>query len=654
MLLFLISNEVFSQTDSIDIYDLTLTQLSQLKITSASKASQSIREIPSTIYVITAADIKEKGYFTLEEALSDLPGFQFRNTLGMNSYIFQRGVPNQNNLTLILIDGIQVNELNSGGFYGGGQYNLSNVERIEVIYGPGSVAYGTNAVSGIINIVTKSAMTKKSEITALIGNFNTLSTDFTYSTTNKKNTFGILISGMAKKSDKANLKGKAGDNNWSDLMDNFENDYSFDIKMQFHDFTFGTNYMFKQASLATNIKSAGTIYRDYGTLWNIQFVNNYLRYDKKFSDRLSFSSVLYNSNSTVLGNSVYYVVDTAQIGYYRPGNLTGIENVINYSAKKIFSMTGGFIFEFEQVSEKASYSQSDSPDKNPPCPDKPNILNNYLLSIFAEPRLCLFKNLFISGGIRFDQSNVYQQVITPRAGISYNFRKHIVRISYAEAFRAPKPWDYTDGLGNASLLPEKMKSLETAFTFSITDKIKLDIVGYRNYLTNVITKEFPDTTGIINYDSSSFYRWVNDGIVDTYGCELYFRLDYGKIKSSLNYTFNYSKNEEGFFMPEISMHSANASITYSFNEHIKINLRAHYFGKRKNPQLISSTNSYYVGHYFLLDGTLSLLNYKSFTVQVLLKNILNTKYYHTSNREPDRYRQPQFTFMVSLGYTFNR
>ncbi|MFA5194996.1 MAG: hypothetical protein WC401_04295, partial [Bacteroidales bacterium] len=80
MLLFLISNEVFSQTDSIDIYDLTLTQLSQLKITSASKASQSIREIPSTIYVITAADIKEKGYFTLEEALSDLPGFRFRNT----------------------------------------------------------------------------------------------------------------------------------------------------------------------------------------------------------------------------------------------------------------------------------------------------------------------------------------------------------------------------------------------------------------------------------------------------------------------------------------------------------------------------------------------------------------------------------------------
>jgi len=64
----------------------------------------------------------ENGYFTLEEALSFLPGFQFRNIQGINSYVFQRGIPNQNNLTLVLVDGMQINELNSGGFYAGGQY----------------------------------------------------------------------------------------------------------------------------------------------------------------------------------------------------------------------------------------------------------------------------------------------------------------------------------------------------------------------------------------------------------------------------------------------------------------------------------------------------------------------------------------------------
>jgi len=233
----------------IDFYELNLSELSKLKITSASKVPQ----------------IKENGYFTLEEALSDLPGFQFRNTLGQNSYVFQRGVPNQNNLTLVLIDGVQVNELNSGGFYAGGQYNMANIERIEVIYGPSSVAYGTNAVTGIINIITKSALEKKAEISALIGSFNTTKSDFIYSLANDKKTFGILVSGMVKKSDKANLKGSAGDNNWTDLMDNFENDYSFDVKIQLKDFVIGTNYLYKMASTATLIKAIDSEYRDYGT-----------------------------------------------------------------------------------------------------------------------------------------------------------------------------------------------------------------------------------------------------------------------------------------------------------------------------------------------------------------------------------------------------
>jgi len=643
--LIIVSEKTMSQTDTTNIYDLNLSQLSALKITSASKSSQSINEIPSTIYIITATEIKEKGYFTLEEALSDLPGFQFRNILGLNSYVFQRGITNQNNLTLVLIDGVQINELNSGGFYGGGQYNLSNVDRIEVIYGPASVAYGTNAVTGVINIITKSALEKKTEINALIGNFRTSEGDFIYSNVNKKKTLGVSVSGMIKRSDKADLKGSAGDNNWTDLMDNFENDYSFDIKAQFKDFTWGIIYIYKQPATVTSTKSVGTIFKDYGTVWNIQFINNYFKYNKKFSERLSFSSILYNRNATVLSNTVFSVVDTAQIGYYRPNNLIGIENILNYKAKRIFSLTGGVTFEFDQLSQQASQSVSDSPEHKPPRPDDPVMLKNYLFSVFAEPRLVLFKNLYFSGGVRFDQSSVYDHVLTPRAGISYHLRKQIVRISYAEAFRAPKPWDYTDGIGNSALRPEKMRSLELAFTFSMIDKIKIDIVGYKNYLLNAITKELTDTLGN--------YRWANSGKINTYGLEFFLRLDFKKISSSLSYTFNQSENEPGNFINEISRHSANASLTYSFSNHIKINLRASYFGKRENPKLITATNSYFTDPYIVLNGALSMLNYKGINVQLIFKNILNSEYYHTSNRTPDRYRQPQFTFMFSVGYTLN-
>ena len=121
------ANNLSAQTDTLNFYEYNLVDLSKMEVVSESKTVKSISEVPANVKVITKEDILEKGYFTLEEALSDLPGFQFRNILGLNSYVFQRGISSQNNKILILIDGIQINELNSGGFYGGGHYNLVNV-----------------------------------------------------------------------------------------------------------------------------------------------------------------------------------------------------------------------------------------------------------------------------------------------------------------------------------------------------------------------------------------------------------------------------------------------------------------------------------------------------------------------------------------------
>lgn len=643
LLFYLIFYNSFAQTDSTAIYDLNLSQLSKLNITSASKITQNIEEVPTTVFVISGTEIKENGYFTLEEALSALPGFQFRNTLGLNSYIFQRGMPNQNNLTLVLIDGVQVNELNSGGFYAGGQYNMANIDRIEVIYGPSSVAYGTNAITGIINIITKNPGENKSELNALIGSYNTSESDFTYSYFNKNKDFGILASGMLKKSDKANLRAELGDNNWSDLMDNFENDYTLDLKIKFKDFTIGTNYLYKESSTATSIKSIGTIFKDFGTSWNIRFINNYLKYQKNLSENLVLSSTLYNRNATVLDNTVYYVVDTAQIGYYRPNNLSGLENVLNFKMNDLFSVTGGLTFEFESLAEKNSSSVSDSPEQKPPKPEKPTMVNNYLASVFIEPRVTLFKSLFLSGGVRFDKSSIYDQVLTPRVGLIYHFSKSIYRLSYAEAFRAPKPWDYSDGIGNSSLLPEKMKSMEAAITVSIFDHLSINFIGYSNKLENSIKKE------ILN-DS---YRWINRGEIVVNGFDVFARYNAKNIKTTISYTFNKSKDEFGEIIPEISIHSANSSITYSLNQFIKLNLRANFYGKRDNPKLIASTISNIIDPFVVFNGALSMVNYKGFNMQLLVKNLFNKEYYHSSNRDPDRYRQPQRTLMLSFGYLFN-
>ena len=423
-------------------------------------------------------------------------------------------------------------------------------------------------------------------------------------------------------------------------MDNFENDYSFDLKFQTGDFILGTNYQIKQASMATFMKSIGTIYRDYGTSWNIQFLNSYAKYKKMISEDLSLSSALYYRNTTVLDNTIYYVVDTAQIGCYRPNDLIGFECVVNYKASSMFALTGGVGLEYERLSNGFSYSYSDSPEHKPPIPAAPQKIYNNLVSIFFEPRFNILENLYLSGGLRFDQSSVYDKVFTPRAGISYRFQDYILRFSYAEAFRAPKPWDYTDGLGNASLLPEKMKSLETAVTFSLSKDINIDCIGYKNVLDQAITKEI----------TNDGYKWINSGEVNTDGFEVFVRYFLKHWNLSLNYTFNQSYNEHGEFVPEISKHSGNAGVTYSFSKYFMINLRANYFGERQNPKIVNSTNSSRIDPYLIFHCTISMINYEGFTLQFSVKNLLDDEYYHTSNRPSDRYRQPQRTILLSIGY----
>ncbi len=257
-------SRLWSQQDSVDIFELSLTQLANIRITSASKTEEILAESAATVVVITAAEIRDRGCRTLEDVLSVLPGFQFRNIMGINSYVFQRGIPNQNNLILLLIDGVQVNELNSGGFYAGAQYNLANVDRIEVVYGPTSVAYGTNAVSGIINIITREIDGNSVEAGVLGGSFQTMRVSARGQHVTADSTFGISLAGMYATSGKGDLRGGAGDNNWSDSFENHECDYSLDLKVHACDVTLGASLIEKDASPTTLFKHAAPHTRTMG------------------------------------------------------------------------------------------------------------------------------------------------------------------------------------------------------------------------------------------------------------------------------------------------------------------------------------------------------------------------------------------------------
>lgn len=287
------------------LLEMDLEELLSLKVVSATKISQTLANTPATVHIITKEQIKANGYFTLEEALSDLPGIQFRNILGFNSYVFIRGVPSQNNLILLLVDGIQINELNSGGFYGGGQFNLSNVERIEVVYGPASALYGTNAVSGIINIITKEPEKESSgNFSVLGGNFNTYLTDFYYGYSNSEKNLKFSFSGMGKTTEKEDLGGSKGGWNWSEEMENFENDFSLESKLSIKNFSMGLLVQDKDSSRATVQKTYGTDLSDRGVNWHIRFINLYAKYLFIEKENLSLKTTGYYRNTEVMDDTI--------------------------------------------------------------------------------------------------------------------------------------------------------------------------------------------------------------------------------------------------------------------------------------------------------------------------------------------------------------
>jgi iron complex outermembrane receptor protein len=155
-----------------DIADLSLEELATIQVTSVSRRPESLSGAASSIFVITGAEIHRAGVTTLPEALRLAPNLQVARVDARNYAITARGFNNPfENKLLVLIDGRTVySPLFSGVFWDVQDVVLADVERIEVISGPGATLWGANAVNGIINIITRSAAaTQGTLVSATVG-----------------------------------------------------------------------------------------------------------------------------------------------------------------------------------------------------------------------------------------------------------------------------------------------------------------------------------------------------------------------------------------------------------------------------------------------------------------------------------------------------
>jgi outer membrane receptor for ferrienterochelin and colicins len=164
------SLQAFEEEET-DLFQLSLSSLMNVKVTTASGIEESLSDAPAAMVVIEESDFKKRGYISLVEVLADLPGFDSVVTSGATHLTFyQRGYRTPaSSRTLFMINGVIDNHLWTQIAVVSRQYPISNIARVEVLYGPSSVRYGPNAFMGVINIITKNAddFTKRQyEITA--------------------------------------------------------------------------------------------------------------------------------------------------------------------------------------------------------------------------------------------------------------------------------------------------------------------------------------------------------------------------------------------------------------------------------------------------------------------------------------------------------
>lgn len=143
----------------VDLAELSLEQLMTIVVTSVSRKEEPLSGVAAAISVISSEDIRRSGATTIAEALRLVPSLEVARIDAHTWAISARGFQSQfSNKLLVLIDGRSVyTPVYSGVYWDAQDTNLDDVDRIEVIRGPGATVWGANAVNGVINIITKRA-----------------------------------------------------------------------------------------------------------------------------------------------------------------------------------------------------------------------------------------------------------------------------------------------------------------------------------------------------------------------------------------------------------------------------------------------------------------------------------------------------------------
>lgn len=598
------AHHVYAQTESKN----SIKQLNNIVVT-ASGFEQIVEDAPASISVIPREELEKKAYQDVTDALKDVPGVVITGG-GSNSDISIRGMAA--GYTLILVDGKRQNSRETrpnsdgAGIEQGWLPPMQAIERIEVVRGPMSSLYGSEAMGGVINIITRKIASDWTGSLRTEGTFqenaksgNIYQGNFYLAGPIKENKLGMQIYGqkMHRKEDKII--------NGFNKQDTTSGTVKFTLSPTANHDLVAEMGRTLQERISTPGKSSplesckGNTCTPNSISENKYSRNHYaLTHHGRWGDLSSETYIQQEDTKNPVRNM--YLKNTEANSKW---NLLTEQHMINVGVQ---------------------YLKETLDDSGNQYQPEVNHLSRYQWAIYAEDEWELHPSFSLTSGIRLTHDENYGNHWTPRlygvwhmndqlnfkAGVSTGFKAPAIRAAVAD-------WGQITGgggvpaviVGNPNLKPEKSISQEIGFTWNNRENLNLGLTVFNTQFKDKISEvrrcSDPDGQPTCHvFPGDEGYKFISDRVnVDKAimrGIEAVATWDItDQLRLNSNYTFTYSKQKSGDFagqpLNKMPKHMFNSTIDYDYNEQLNLWGRVNYRGKTSD----------YLSRTSMSDGTAS-------------------------------------------------
>lgn len=493
-----------------DLMSLSIEELAKTNVYSASRHLEDPRVAPSAVSIVSSEEIARYGWRTLGDILNSVRGF-YTSYDRDYTYLGVRGVQrpgDYNSRILLMVNGHRLNDNVYDGALLGNEFplDLDRIDHIEIVRGPSSSLYGTNAIFGIVNVITRrpkggTSIEASGDSSSFLGRTGRLTGTY------QKGRLSALLSGSlyrsAGQSDlffpefAATNRGVAVNLDGDRYTHTFADVQYGGLRVQG---LFGTRTkILPTAAYSTNFDDPGTRTTDTRAYFDANYHRS-LTSNTDLDVRAYYDAYRFEA-TYVFGSSPNRNLNFDRVS----ADWTGVEATVGHKMGRQ-RITAGANYEYSFRADQQNYNAGQPPLVN-------DHRTPWRAAAYGEAELNVIPKLTIHAGGRFDWFDPSGLVLSPRVAVVYQPNSRTaLKYVFAKAFRAPNVYEnyYSDGSSliapSTPLKAEHIGAHEVIFERSLTSWLRITADGFANDLKNLIDEVPNPVSGVDQFVNSGHDR----------------------------------------------------------------------------------------------------------------------------------------------------